>query len=231
MDRASGAGGAMPDWRRGQVGYEGPAPYMPCPVHANRPLIGPPSTPGHTRKPKDTADAAVSEAILVHMWLKARRQWQARNTAIDPTALAKPAAASPGAISVATAAPGGASSDKPPNNFPQWADQIELCNNRLLGGQRREFPVKELLGAEEVLARLWHEHTKSKMYKALTLGEILCRRTWAAGGKLNGLALKRQTAHSSSALKVVGDELHAVEEKEWEPKSMLTVLDGAEAAT
>ena len=77
--------------------------------------------------------------------LKARRQWQAHNTAIDPTALAKPAAASPGAISV--------------------------------------FPVKELLGAEEVLARLWHEHTKSKMYKALTLGEILCRRTWAAGGE------------------------------------------------
>ena len=76
----------------------------------------------------------------------------------------------------------------------------------------------------KVLARLWHEHTESKMYKALTLGEILCRRTWAAGGELNGLALKRQTAQSSSALKVVGDELHTVEEKEWEPKSMLTVL-------
>ena len=68
------------------------------------------------------------------------------------------------------------------------------------------------------------------MYKALTLGEIISRRTWAAGGELNGLALKRQTAQSSSALKVVGDELHTVEEKEWEPKSMLTVIDGAEAA-
>ena len=62
------------------------------------------------------------------------------------------------------------------------------------------------------------------------LGEILSRRTWAAGGELNGLALKRQTAQPSSTLNFVGDELHTVEKKEWEPKSMLTVLDGAEAA-
>ena len=145
------------------------------------------------------------------MWLESRRQWQARNTAIAPAALAKPAVASPGAVAAASG--GGTSSDKPPKDFPQWADQIEIYNKRLLGGERREFPVKELLGAEEVLARLWHEHTKSNMYKALTLGEIISRRTWAAGGELNGLALKRQSAQSSSALKVVGDEIHTIEEK------------------
>ena len=63
----------------------------------------------------------------------------------------------------------------------------------------REFPVKELLGAEEVLARLWREHTKSKMYKALTftLTEIVSRRTWVVRGELNGLALKRQTVPCS----------------------------------
>ena len=38
-----------------------------------------------------------------------------------------------------------------------------------------------------------------------------------SGGELNGLALKRQTAQSSSALKVVGDELHAVEEHAHRP--------------
>ena len=96
-------------------------------------LMGYTDSAGVTHKPKDTADAAVSEAILI--------QWQAHNT-IDPATVAKPAVATPGAMSVATA------------SFPQWADQIELS-----------------------------------------------RRTWAAGGELNSL-----------------------------PKSMLTVLDGAEAA-
>ena len=43
---------------------------------------------------------------------------------------------------------------------PPWAAAPRTSRPRTC----REFPVKELLGAEEVLARLWHEHTKSKMY-------------------------------------------------------------------
>ena len=37
-----------------------------------------------------------------------------------------------GAIAVASAFSGETSSDKPPKDFPQWADQIELYNKRLL---------------------------------------------------------------------------------------------------
>ena len=85
---------------------------------------------GTTHKPKDTADAAVSEAILVHMWLEARRQWQAHNQPIAPVAVARPATPSTGGITVSPAPPRG--SDKPPKDFPQWADQIELYNKRLL---------------------------------------------------------------------------------------------------
>ena len=39
----------------------------------------------------------------------------------------------PGALSVATASGGGSFSDKPPRDFPQWADQIELYNKRFSG--------------------------------------------------------------------------------------------------
>ena len=95
---------------------------------------------GVTHKLKDTADSAVSEAVLIHLWLEARRQWQARNTAIDPATVAKPAVATPGALSVATASGGGSSSHKPPKDFPQWADQIELYNKRLLGGRAPRVP-------------------------------------------------------------------------------------------
>ena len=42
------------------------------------------------------------------------------------------------------------------------------------------------VGAEKVLARVWHEHVESKMYDALTWGQIdLQRRTLAASGDLN----------------------------------------------
>ncbi|CAE7502066.1 unnamed protein product, partial [Symbiodinium pilosum] len=69
----------------------------------------------------------------------------ARNTAIDAATVAKPAVPTLGALSVATAFGRRSFSEKVRKDFPQWADQIELYNKRLLGSERREFPVKELL--------------------------------------------------------------------------------------
>ncbi len=178
-----------------------------------------------THKPADNDSASVADAILVHMWLEARRQWAAHNQPVAPPAPAVPALPAASAQAVQPTPP----SEKPPKDFPQWAAQLEKYNSRLLGGQRRKFPAEQLLGAEEVLARLWHERTRTFMYKALTLGEILCRRTWAAAGDLNNLAIKRNSAVATS-LRVVGDKLESVDEREWEPKSMLAVIDGVNAA-
>ena len=52
----------------------------------------------------------------------------------------------------------------------------------LVGGEKREFPTIELLGAEEVLSRIHWEHTKSKLYTPVGIGEILAKRTFSALG-------------------------------------------------
>ncbi|OLP87851.1 hypothetical protein AK812_SmicGene30888 [Symbiodinium microadriaticum] len=61
----------------------------------------------------------------------------------------------------------------------------EVFEDRLLDGKSRTFPVQELLGAEEILARMWFEHTVSRMYTLVSLGEIVSRRTWTPGRVLN----------------------------------------------
>ena len=89
--------------------------------------------------------------------------------------------------------------------------------NRLLDGKRRTFPVQELLGAEEVLARMWFEHTVTKMYTPVTLGEIVCRRTWTPGRVLKSAG--------SKALRLEHGALVPEEPSEWSPKG-LTPPDG-----
>ena len=54
--------------------------------------------------------------------------------------------------------------EKPPKHFLAWAHCVENYNAKLLDGKRRTFRTDMLVGAEEVLARLYHEHTKSKLY-------------------------------------------------------------------
>ena len=82
--------------------------------------------------------------------------------------------------------------EKPPKQFSAWAQCVETYNAKLLDGKRRKFPTDRLLeaevGAEEVLARLYHKHTKSKLYTPFGLGEILSRRTFTPEKSMNPLA-------------------------------------------
>ena len=57
-----------------------------------------------------------------------------------------------------------------------------------LNGVDRLFPSEILLGAEAVLARLLHEHTSSKHYTPLKLGEVLQARAYTASGQVNTMA-------------------------------------------
>ena len=119
--------------------------------------------------------------------------------------------------------------DRPPKT-PAWNQQVNTYEERRLDGKRRVFPAHELLGAEEVLARMWFEHTTSKM-SPVTLGEIVSRRTWTAARTLNPLALSRTTsAATSKALRLEQGNLVREEPTEWVPKGLFSTIDGANAA-
>ena len=87
-------------------------------------------------------------------------------------------------------------------HFSQWSTCVEAYNARLLDDKRRVFPTQLLLGAEEILARLHHEHHKSKVYTPL---EILSRRTFAADGTTT--AGRRTPPTASSGQGRVGGRL------------------------
>ena len=72
----------------------------------------------------------------------------------------------------------------------QLAEQVEKYESSW--SPRRSFPVKMLLGAESVLARLLHEANSSRMFTPVGLGEILKNRAYAANGQLNVLAQKSE---------------------------------------
>ncbi|CAE7939434.1 unnamed protein product [Symbiodinium sp. KB8] len=44
---------------------------------------------------------------------------------------------------------------------------------------------KQLLGAEKVVARMYHEHQTSKLYTATALGEIMAQRVWTSFNTIN----------------------------------------------
>lgn len=91
----------------------------------------------------------------------------------------------------------------------------------------RAFPQDQLLGAEEVLARMLHEHTVTKQYTPLRLGEILQMRSFTSTGQINNLAVKDKDKILGIS---EGGQLTEKKNAIWDPKSMWSVIDGLEAA-
>ena len=178
---------------------------------------------GTTHKAKD-GEGDIARAIMLHMWMEAKRQWQAR------VAVPTPSPSTP-ATTTTTSTTSSSTDEKPPKHFTAWAQCVENYNAKLLDGKRRRFPTNMLVGAEEVLARLYHEHTKSKLYTPLGLGKILSRRTFTPGKSMNPLAQMRaaNAASAVQALRLEHGEL-ASSKPEWMPRSMIAVMDGADAA-
>ena len=73
--------------------------------------------------------------------------------------------------------------DRIPKSLPAgvYSKLVEDYNSITIDGVRRTFPEKLLLGAEKVLARMYHEHHTSKLYTATPLGEIMAQRLWSFG--------------------------------------------------
>ena len=89
-----------------------------------------------------------------------------------------------------------------------------------------------LAGAESVLARVWHEHTKTKAYTPISFGEILQKLLFTASGDVNLLTLPRQGSSTAAgqALRLVNGEVVSVEDPQWAPRSLLAIIDGVDAA-
>ena len=168
-------------------------------------------------------EAPVAQAILRQMWCECRRQWDE----VSRPAPA-PAVSAPGAGSTTGAPLAPLPSDRPPKDFPHWSRLVAAYNGVLVGGEKREFPTIELLGAEEVLSRIHWEHTKSKLYTPVGIGEILAKRTFSALGVVNTLAVKRNSG-APQQLRLVDGNIAVAEDRPFTPKGVWAVVDGITA--
>ncbi|CAE7199049.1 unnamed protein product [Symbiodinium sp. CCMP2592] len=101
--------------------------------------------------------------------------------------------------------------EKPPRTFPEWTDLVARYNAVQLGGEPRGW-----------------EHTKSKLYTPLGLGEILASRTWSSLGVVNPLAGRRSTAGAQN-IKFVDGGLAVEENQPFVPRGIWAVVDGLDA--
>ena len=167
------------------------------------------------------SEKPIAQTILRHMWKEARAGWDRRMAANRNAVAATAAAASSGSAP----APSPAADDRVPKQLPAnvWSSLINNYQSQQIGGFDRVFPVNELLGAERIVARVYHEHVVSKNYGPIHLGEIVAARTFSASGEPNPLAKKDRAA---TTLTVTGDKLVSAPEELWSPRSVLSVIDG-----
>ena len=175
----------------------------------------------------EESEKPIASAVILHMWNEAKLLWAQRQQSLSScpapftaTGLAAAPATGPSAAAGST--------EKIPKSLPPnvWSDQVNKYNNITLNGKKRRFPEEELLGAESILARIHFEHTKSRMYTPVALGEILSRRSFTATGDINPLAKnpKRQ-----GVLAIDGDQLVQEDERQWSPRSILAIMDGIQS--
>ena len=126
----------------------------------------------------EAAERPIATAVLLHAWSLARNSW---NKAL---AAAAPAPAPSAGLTSTSTATGGTVDSKVPKTLPpgKWTELVTHYNSIRTGTKMRSFPVKEVLGAEVVVARLWHERHVSHLYTPLQLGEVLQHRSFTASG-------------------------------------------------
>ena len=83
-----------------------------------------------------------------------------------------------------------------------------------LGGVPRSFPTSMLVGAECILARVHYEHSVSKRYTPLVLGELISKRSFTGTGEVNMLSTKKSKAKLALSEE---DGIEAAESETWEP--------------
>ena len=119
--------------------------------------------------------------------------------------------------------------DVVPKSLPAgvYAKLVEDYNKITLDGVRRKFPEKQLLGAEKVLARMYHEHHTSKLYTATPLGEIMAQRVWTSFDTINSNRKK-----DPSEKKLILDDKNQISEKsqdDWDVRGQWMLIDATQA--
>ena len=171
----------------------------------------------------EVAERPIATAVLLHAWTLARSSWNKAVAAASPVSAPSTGMATTGTSS------GLATDSKVPKTLPpgKWAELVTYYNSIKVGTKTRSFPVKEVLGAESVVARLWHERHVSQLYTPLQLGEVLQHRSFTASGDINPLM---KTNKKNNALSLDEDrQLVETEDPTWTPRSVLSVLDGISA--
>lgn len=170
------------------------------------------------------AEKPIAKAVLLHAWSLARTSWN-KSMAAATAPMPPPSASTPPTGSGTTPPETKAPKSLPPG---KWSELVESYNKVTLHGRTRQFPVRELLGAECIIARLWHERHISKNYTPLQLGEVLQHRSFSANGDINPLA---RSPRKTSVLSLDEDkQLIEADDPTWTPRSLIGVLDGLQAA-
>ena len=155
------------------------------------------------------------------LYAETKAKYQAR--------LATSASSIPPTPTTTTASSASTDKDSVPKNLPQgvYAQLIKDYNNITLDGEKRTFPEKVLLGADKVLARMYHEHHTSKRYTAVTLGEIMSQRVFTSLGTVN---VNRKKDDLDKRLIVDNkQQLVTKEPPDWDVRGISMILDGVEA--
>ena len=150
-----------------------------------------------------------------------RAKYQARLAATTSTS--PPASATPTSSVTST------DKDNVPKTLPQgvYAQLINDYNNITLDGEKRTFPEKILLGADKVLARMYHEHHTCKRYTAVTLGEIMSQRVFTSLGTVN--ANRKKDDLDKRLIVDNKQQLVTKEPPDWDVRGISMILDGIEA--
>ena len=174
------------------------------------------ATGTHNFKIEEETALNVQTACLISIW---------QNCPSPPVATTPPASTSPAPAPAASST----TEDKPPKSLPPgvWQQLLTEYNQQKINGENRQFPERQILGADKITARIWHEH-KHKTYTCLGLGEIIIHRTYTALGKVNSTARDRKADKTLT----LGTDNHTLAEKtpsDWSPQSLLMILDSLES--
>ena len=122
-----------------------------------------------------------------------------------------------------------ASDLKVPKVLPKgyWNTLVQEYEAVTIQGKNRVFPGHLLLGAEEILSRMVHEHQTSKLYTPLKLGEIISIRHFTPTKAINTFAQKEDKVSKL----LLDDQGTWVKQPRWipEPQKLTTLLDALDS--
>eukprot|EP00913_Durusdinium_trenchii_P007654 g7191.t1 len=176
-------------------------------------------------------EGPVVRAALRFLWQQCRHQVDQGGQAGG--AISHPGGAQLPAPGTTAADPASAKAAPPvPREIPPIELQklLKFYADTEIAGRKRDFPMRALVGAERVMARIWHERWITHQFTPVQLHEILESRCFDSSGSLNNL--NKELKAKPQARLAVDDEQNTIvveEEPQWSPKGLLSLMDALEA--